>query len=142
MFDNLERKDKHSHDKPISILRLSRELADLRHRLGIVSPDERLLVNKGDLQACDPTKAESTNKAFIPRWDRIKQSKEVRLFGSLHGVICNVIPYMLLGVKLQIKLTKAKRAFYLIFTKSDSTTQFKFLEAHLVVNPIVRISPI
>ena len=90
----------------------------------------------GDLLACVPTKAESTNKVFIDRWDRIKQSKELQLLGRLHSDICNVILYLLPGVKLQIKLTKAGRAFYLMNTKADSTTHFKFLEAYLVVNRI------
>jgi len=29
-------------------------------------------IDNGYLQACDKTKAESTNKVFVPRWDRIK----------------------------------------------------------------------
>ena len=93
-------------------------------------------VDNGDLLACDPTKTESTNRGFVAQWDRIKQSKEVQLFGRLHSDICNAIPYLLPGVRLQIKLTKAGRAFYLMNTKADSTTQFKFLEVYLVVNRI------
>ena len=69
----------------------------------------------------------STNKEFIARWNRIKQSKEVQLFGRLHGDIFNVIPYLLPGVRLQIKLTNAKRAVYLMNTKNDCTTKFQFL---------------
>ena len=90
-----------------------------------------------DLLACYPTKAETTNKGFIARWDRIKQSKEVQLLGRLHNDICNVIPYLLPGVKLQLKLTKAKRAFYLMNTKTDCTTKFQFLEAYLIVKRIL-----
>ena len=93
-------------------------------------------MDNGDLLACDPTKAESTNRGFIARWDRIKQSKEFQLFGTLHSEICNVIAFLLPGVKQQTKLTKVGPAFYLMNTKADSTTQFKFLEAYLVINRI------
>jgi len=93
-------------------------------------------LNNDDLLPCDPTKAESRNTGFIARWTLVKQSKEVQLLGRLHSDICNVIPYLLPGVKLQIKLTKGKRAFYLMNTKADSTTKFQFLEAYLIVNRI------
>ena len=84
---------------------------------------------------CDP-KADSRNTWFIARWNLVKQSKEVQLLGGLHSDICNVIPYLLPGVKLQIKLTKGQRAFYLMNTKADSTSKFQFLEAYLIVNQI------
>jgi len=93
-------------------------------------------LDSGDLQACDPTESEPTNTGFVARWNRIKQSKEVQLIGRLHSDICNVVPYLLPGVKLQIKLTKGKRAFYLMSTKADSTTKFQFHEAYLIVNRI------
>ena len=54
----------------------------------------------------------------------------------LHSVICNVVPYLLPGVKLQIKLIKRKRPFYLMSTKADSTTKFQFHEACMIVNRI------
>jgi hypothetical protein len=82
----------------------------------------------------DPTAAEPTNTGFVARWKRIKQSKEVQLIGRLHSDICNVVPYLLPHVKLQIKLTKSKRPFYLMSTKVDSTTKFQFLEAYQIVN--------
>jgi hypothetical protein len=53
----------------------------------------------GDL-TCDPTKADTTNKWFISRWDRIKKCEEMKLLGRLHSDICNVILYLLPGVKL------------------------------------------
>ena len=93
-------------------------------------------LDSDDLQACDPTTTEPTNTVFVARWNRIKENKEVQLISRLHSDICNVIPYLLPGVKLQIKLTKGKRPFYLMSTKADSTTKFKFLEAYLIVNRI------
>jgi hypothetical protein len=61
----------------------------------------------GDRQTCDTIKPEPTNKGFAVQWKLIKQSKEVQLIGRLHNGICNVIPHLLPGGKLQIKLTKA-----------------------------------
>ena len=94
----------------------------------------------GDLQACDPTAAEPTNTGFIARWNRINHSKEVQLIGRLRCDICIVVPYLLPGVKLQIKLSKCRRPFYLMSTKAVSTTKFQFLEAYLIVNRI-RLNP-
>ena len=93
-------------------------------------------MDTGDLQPCVPTKAESRNTVFIARRNLVKQSKEVQLLGRLHSDICNVIPYLFPGVKLQIKVTKGKRAFYLMNTKADSTSKFQFPEAYLFVNRI------
>ena len=93
-------------------------------------------LDTGDLLPCYPTKAKSMNTGFIARWIFLKQSKELQLLGRLLSDICNDIPYRLPGVKLQIKLTKGKRTFYLMNTKSDSTTEFQFLEAYLIVNRI------
>ena len=71
------------------------------------------------------------------------QSKQkVQLFGRLHSDICNVITYLLPGVKLlQIKLTKFKRAFYLMNMKTDSSTILQFFVAFHNVIEYVRISP-
>jgi len=60
----------------------------------------------------------------------------VQLLGRLYSDIFILIPYVLPGVKLQIKLTKGIRAFYLMNRKAESTTKFQFLEAYLVVNRI------
>ena len=65
----------------------------------------------------------------------------MQLIGRLHSDICNVIPFLLRGIKLQIKHTKGKRPFYLMTTKADSTTKFQFLEAYLIVNRMRRNLP-
>jgi hypothetical protein len=46
-------------------------------------------LDSGDL-ACDPTVADSTNKGFITRWNRQKQSKVQELYGRLHSYIRNL----------------------------------------------------
>jgi hypothetical protein len=55
-------------------------------------------LDNGNIIACDPTAAydDSTNKGFIARWNRLKQSKEIELYGRIHTDLCN-IPQHLLG---------------------------------------------
>jgi len=60
------------------------------------------------------------------------------MYGRIHSDICNVPFYLLSGVKIQIKLTKAKKAFFLVSDKADSKVKFLFKKARLYVK---RISP-
>ena len=90
----------------------------------------------GDMLPCDITKAESTNTGFIDRWNRQKQSKETEMCGRIHSDVCNVPKFLLPGIKLQIKFTKAKSSFYLTSIAADSKTTFKFLDAQLLVRRI------
>ena len=55
------------------------------------------------------------------------------MYGRIHSDICNVPLYLLNGVKIQIKLTKAKQAFFLLSNKADSKV---FKEAILYVKRI------
>ena len=95
-------------------------------------------LDDGDMLPCDPTaeKTATTNKGFITRWDRIKQSKEVELYGRLHSDFSNVQLYLLPDVRIQIKLTKARPSFYLMSKTADSKTHFKFLDTQLVVKRV------
>ena len=58
------------------------------------------------------------------------------MYGRIHSDICNVPLYLLSGVKIQIKFTKAKQAFFLISNKADSKVKFVFKEARLYVKRI------
>jgi hypothetical protein len=75
--------------------------------------------DSGDILPCDPKAADAKNKDFITRWNRIKQSKEVQLYGRLHCDICNVPQYTLPGVGLQITLIKAKQNVFLKNKSAD-----------------------
>jgi len=97
-------------------------------------------LDDGDLLPCDPTAADAKNKGFITRWKRIKQSKEVQLSGRIHSDICNVPLYLIPGVRMQIKLTKAMPSLYLMNKDAEKKMFFKFLDARLLVNR-VRPSP-
>ena len=55
------------------------------------------------------------------------------MYGRLHVDICNVSQLLINGVKLQIKLTNANPAFYLLSKKEDSKVYFKVLKALLYV---------
>jgi len=88
-------------------------------------------LDDGDLLPCEPTAPDSKNKVFITRWNNIKQSKEVQLYSRIHIDTCNVPLYQNPGVRMQIKLTKAKPIFYLMNKNAEqrwcsrvSTTKF------------------
>jgi len=97
-------------------------------------------LDDGDPLPCDPTAADAKNKAFITRWNKIKQSKEVQVYGRIHSDMCNVPLYLIQGVRMQFKLTKARPNFYLMNKDAETKTVFKFLDAQLLVNR-VRPSP-
>ena len=58
------------------------------------------------------------------------------MYGRIHSDICNFPLYLLNCVKIQIKLTKARQAFFLLSNKTDSKVTFKFAEARLYVKRI------
>ena len=95
-------------------------------------------LDNGDLLPCDPTTADTKKKFFITRCYRIKQSKEVHLYGRIHSDICKVPLYLVTVVRMQIKLTRAKSNFYLINKEAESKTVFNFLDAQLLVNCVKR----
>jgi len=69
-----------------------------------------------------------------------KNSKVTEFYGRLHADICNVSQFLLSGVRMQIRLTKAKDDFYLVNANADTKATFKFLDAELIVRRI-RPSP-
>jgi len=58
------------------------------------------------------------------------------MYGRLHEDICNVPELLITGVKIQIKLTKAKPEFYLLVCKENGKVYFNVLEALLYVKRI------
>jgi len=97
-------------------------------------------IDGGDVLDGDPTSTSIKNKGFVKRWERQKESKITDLYWRLHADICNVSQFLLSGVRLQIKLTKAKDDFYLVNSNPNTNAPFKFLDAELVVRRI-RPSP-
>lgn len=79
---------------------------------------------------------DASNLGWKERFQRSKKSKEIVLIGKLHGDLFNVSKLLLPGVKMQIRLTKSKREFYLMSEKDDSKAIFKFLDAALYVRKV------
>jgi hypothetical protein len=71
-------------------------------------------LDTGDMKPCDPTSetlTSMTNRELITRWNKLRASKELQLFGWLHIDKSNVPLYLLPGVRLQIRQTKANSRF-------------------------------
>ena len=95
------------------------------------------IMDAGYMIACDPTPDdESNNKGLATRWSLTKKSKEIELYGRVHTDFCNVPVYLLPGVRVQIKLTKARTGFYLMNKAAESKTIFQFLDAQLWVKRV------
>ena len=97
-------------------------------------------LDNGDLLPCDPSAESIKNVGFYTRWKRVNKSQEIQIYGRLHSDICNVPRFLPPGVRIQIRLTKAKSSFYLMNKDPESKVVFKFLDAQLLVN-LVRSSP-
>jgi len=99
-------------------------------------------LDEGDVLAGDPTSTSIKNKDFVKRWEQQKQSRVIELYDRLHADICIIVQFLLSGVRMQIRLTKAKDDFYLMNAHDDTKTKatFKFLDAELIVRRI-RPSP-
>jgi RNase P subunit RPR2 len=97
----------------------------------------------GETKLCYPTAeilTTMTTRGYITRWNKLNARKEIQLFRRLHSAICKVPLYLLPGVRLQIRLTKAKSTFYLMNKNGETKTTFKFLDAQLLVRR-VRLNP-
>jgi hypothetical protein len=68
-----------------------------------------------------------------------KQSNVIQLVGRLHADICNVSIYILLGVCVNVRLTKSRRTFYLMVKDADSKVTFKLQDARLLVKYVKTI---
>ena len=94
-------------------------------------------LDEGDFKAGDCSKpAELSNTGFCARWNHVKKSQEVQIYGRLHADICNVPQLLINGVKIQIKLTKARPEIYLLGSKENEKVYFKILEALFYVKRI------
>jgi hypothetical protein len=94
--------------------------------------------DNGNMRIYDPTDTytDTTNKGFIIRWKRQKESKVIQMVGQLHSDICNVATHLLPGVRVQVQLTKGRREFYLMNKDADSKVVFKFMDAQLLVKRV------
>jgi len=95
------------------------------------------IMDDGNMVACDPTSVDSSNnKWFMTRCSLTKKNQEIEFYGRVHTDFCNVPAYLLLGVRVQIKFTKAKAGFYLMNKDAESKTVYQFLDAQLLVKRV------
>ena len=60
----------------------------------------------------------------------------MQLFGRLHFDLFNVSLFLLPGVRLQIRLKKERKSFYMMNKAVDSKTTFKFVDAQFLFGRI------
>ena len=89
--------------------------------------------NTGDHGVCDTTAAVTATKtrASSLRYNRLRQSKEMEMVGLLYSDICSVPTHLIPGVRMQIKLKKARREIYVHSKEADSKSVFKILDAQI-----------
>ena len=133
--------ERHSNNTAHRIIQLSRipgNTLNLWKRCCRITPKNALRhLDTGNMKGGVITKPNETNNdGFVQRWNRMKKSQTIEMYGRIHSDICNVPLYLLSGVKIQIKFTKAKQAFFVISNKADSKVKFVFKEAKLYVKRI------
>ena len=133
-----ERHSNNTGHQFIQFSRIPRNTHNLRKRCCRIAPKNVLWhLDTGNMKGGDCTKPNETNNdGFIQRWNRMKKSETIEMYGRIHSEIFNVPLYLLSGVKIQIKLTKTKQAFLFISNKADSKVKFLFKEARLYVKRI------
>jgi hypothetical protein len=80
--------------------------------------------DSGDMSPCCPARFPAKNTGFVRRWNLCKQSKKIQLHGRWHVDLCNVPRFLIPGVRVQVKLTKAKPSFYLMHTDAAHSNVF------------------
>jgi len=100
----------------------------------------------GNMLPCDPTKTydDTTSTGFIDRWNRQKQIKVIDMYARVHSDICILPKFIIPGVRIKIKITKAEQDICLVSGTPDSKT-IRFLSARLYVrrvraNPIIMVA--
>jgi len=64
-------------------------------QLAHISKNAMWILDDGNLTACGPTAADSTNKGSMTRWSLTKKSQEIELYGRIHRMfaMCLYIYY-------------------------------------------------
>lgn len=99
---------------------------------------EMFYPDQGDVTEHDPTGA-GTNTGLLARRDRIKEGRTVELVGRPHVDIFQQDKYLLNGVDISLKFTRANKAFTLM---SDNADHYRIIitDAALYIRK-VRINP-
>jgi hypothetical protein len=78
--------------------------------------------------------ADKANEGYMTRLTCLKDSQTVELYGKLHADMFNSDRMLINGVDMNIKLTRASEAFYLLGTTDDIKVRIKISDATLFLN--------
>jgi hypothetical protein len=77
--------------------------------------------------------ADKANKGYTTRLNYLSESQTIELYGRLHADLFNSDRMLINGVDMNIRLTRAPEAFYLLGTTDDVKVRIKILDATLFV---------
>jgi hypothetical protein len=80
--------------------------------------------------------ADEEKKGYAARVNYLSNSQTIELYGRLHADLFNSDKMLLNGVDMNIRLTRAPEAFYLLGMSDDVEVRIKILDATLFVNQI------
>ena len=94
--------------------------------------------DSGEIDSNDPTD-EDSNPGLIARYNRLKASAPIQLSGRPHVDIFQQERYLISGVRMDVKLSRANRNFYLM-SPDASAAKLVIMDATLHIRR-VRINP-
>ena len=80
--------------------------------------------------------ADKENKGYVTRLNYLSESQTIELYGRLHADLFNSDKMLINGVDMNIKLTRAPEAFYLLGNSDDVKVRIKILDATLFITQI------
>ena len=80
--------------------------------------------------------ADKENKGYATRLNYLSKSQTVELYGRLHADLFNTDRMLINGVDMNIRLTRAPEAFYLLGPEDDPKVRIKILDATLFITQI------
>ena len=72
-------------------------------------------------------------KGYATRLNYLSDSQTVELYGRLHADLLNSDKMLINGVDMNVKLTRAPVAFYLLAPSDDTKVRIKILDANLLL---------
>jgi hypothetical protein len=80
--------------------------------------------------------ADKANKGYATRLNHLNESKTIELYGRLHADLLNSDRMLINGIAMNIKLTRAPEAFYLLRPTDEDKVGIKILDATLFVTQV------
>jgi len=82
------------------------------------------------------------NTGYIKRLHYLSNCKTLELYGRLHAVLFNFDKMLINGVDMNINLTRAPDAFYLLGLSDDYKVRIKILDATIFITQVELKSPL